>query len=58
MSGDWLDELDVEDLVDDELLELGGAVCRNCGCSQNDPCVTPHGHCFWIEPDLCSGCAQ
>jgi len=32
--------------------------CRQCGCSENrKPCITDHGPCFWIAPDLCSACA-
>lgn len=30
-------------------------VCRVCGCTQNNACP---GGCSWIEPDLCSACAD
>jgi hypothetical protein len=29
--------------------------CRVCGCSWNNPC---EGGCYWVEPDLCSKCAE
>lgn len=29
------------------------AVCRVCGCTQNNAC---EGGCYWVEPDLCSRC--
>lgn len=32
-----------------------GAICRTCGCSQNDACFPP---CGWAEADLCSGCKE
>lgn len=31
------------------------AVCRVCGCTQDNACK---GGCSWIEPDLCSSCAE
>jgi hypothetical protein len=30
-----------------------GAICRECGCSQDDGC---RGGCAWVESDLCSAC--
>ncbi len=30
-------------------------VCRVCGCTENNACP---GGCSWVEPDLCSGCAE
>lgn len=34
-------------------------VCRVCGCTETNPCYTPdHGHCWWVEPSLCSHCAE
>lgn len=33
---------------------LLGAVCRACGCSENDACDEG---CSWAEADLCSACA-
>ncbi len=29
------------------------AICRVCGCSNEDPC---EGGCYWVEEDLCSAC--
>lgn len=29
--------------------------CRVCGCTYDDPCEEG---CYWVEPDLCSQCAQ
>jgi hypothetical protein len=36
-------------------------VCRVCGCTDNDctQCVEKTGEaCVWVEPDLCSACAE
>lgn len=34
-------------------------VCRVCGCTEENPCYHPkHGHCWWVEPSLCSHCAE
>lgn len=30
-------------------------VCRVCGCTEDNACP---GGCYWVEPDLCSACAQ
>lgn len=30
-------------------------VCRVCGCTQDNACP---GGCYWVEPDLCSKCAE
>jgi activating signal cointegrator 1 len=38
--------------VPDELLR----VCRVCGCSEFNACVTGGMPCHWIEEDLCSAC--
>lgn len=32
--------------------------CRECGCTQNHACVTAGVACHWVEPDLCSACAD
>lgn len=32
--------------------------CRGCGCTETTPCETPSGPCHWVEPGLCSACAQ
>lgn len=34
-------------------------VCRVCGCTEENPCHHPHfGNCWWVEPSLCSHCAE
>ena len=34
-------------------------VCRVCGCTEANPCYHPdHGNCWWVEPSLCSHCAE
>ncbi len=30
-------------------------VCRVCGCTEDNAC---QGGCYWVEPELCSACAQ
>jgi hypothetical protein len=34
---------------------LAGPRCRVCGCTNDNACP---GGCSWIEPDLCSACAE
>lgn len=34
---------------------LIGQVCRECGCSHEDPC---EGGCAWTEVDLCTACSS
>lgn len=36
-------------------VENHDAECRYCGCTERTPC---RGGCFWVTPDLCSGCAK
>lgn len=46
-------------LVDDDAEVYSGAVCRVCGCIDEDcqHCIDRTGEpCSWIEPDLCSAC--
>lgn len=31
--------------------------CRECGCTDEDGCITGWGTCSWLEPGLCSECA-
>jgi hypothetical protein len=31
-------------------------ICRNCGCSWCDACISIDGPCSWAEPDLCTAC--
>ncbi len=33
-------------------------MCRVCGCIDEEACETPSGPCSWVEPDLCSACAN
>ena len=45
---------------DDDLEQLEPS-CRVCGCTDDDcsGCVERTGEpCYWVEPDLCSACAQ
>lgn len=37
--------------------EMGGPVCRVCGCDESHACVTNGVPCHWVEEDLCSACA-
>lgn len=34
------------------------ARCRTCGCTDARACATISGGCHWVEPDLCSACAD
>jgi hypothetical protein len=43
------------DLFDDADL-FAPVVCRQCGCTDDSPCMTPDGACSWAEDDLCSAC--
>lgn len=41
------------------LAEPVPGVCRVCGCSEDNPCYHPsYGYCWWVEPSLCSHCAE
>lgn len=31
--------------------------CRECGCTDDDACITDTGPCAWAEDDLCTACA-
>lgn len=31
-------------------------VCRICGCTDDQPCITEEGPCYWVMKDLCSAC--
>ena len=49
---------DFEDLYK-ALEEPIPGVCRVCGCTVENPCYNPeHGNCWWVEPSLCSHCAE
>jgi len=43
--------------IEEEFAEMNKAdpVCRVCGCTEL--CACPEG-CWWVEPDLCSSCAE
>lgn len=32
--------------------------CRECGCTDDKPCMTDSGPCSWAEKDLCSACVK
>jgi hypothetical protein len=33
--------------------------CVGCGCTDDHPCETEFGEgCFWVQPNLCSECAN
>lgn len=34
-------------------------VCTECGCDDENACMTANGPCFWVDDDetICSGCA-
>lgn len=45
----------------DEIVGPTAGVCRICGCTDDDcsGCIERTGTpCHWVEPDLCSACAQ
>lgn len=55
----------VEDMTDAELKPgFNPATCRECGCTGQTACVVilnedgDLGGCCWVEPDLCSACAE
>jgi len=33
-----------------------GDVCKVCGCTDDNACVTPEGSCHWVMKGLCSAC--
>jgi hypothetical protein len=35
------------------MLLADGPACRVCGCTEHNACA---GGCFWVSPDVCSGC--
>ena len=43
------------DLLEEERERRGYPPCRGCGCTDERAC--PEG-CSWVEPDLCSECAE
>src|SRR4051812_5964668 len=38
----------------EEMGEEPPAACKHCGCTMNDPCITPTGPCQWVDRDVCS----
>lgn len=47
-------EMDVYDRA--AFISINSRQCRNCGCSENNPCIASEGNCSWAEADLCSHC--
>lgn len=39
-----------------ELLDF--TMCRKCGCTNENACVTDRTPCHWVAPDLCSACVE
>ncbi|HVX56955.1 MAG TPA: hypothetical protein VHA37_04435 [Candidatus Saccharimonadales bacterium] len=35
---------------------MNAGTCRQCGCTETEPCLVMGGTCSWVEPDLCSAC--
>ncbi|OGN92325.1 MAG: hypothetical protein A2Z75_04415 [Chloroflexi bacterium RBG_13_50_10] len=33
-----------------------GDVCKVCGCTDGNACVTAEGPCYWVMKGLCSAC--
>ena len=33
-------------------------MCRVCGCTNQEACTSDKGPCSWVEPNLCSACAE
>jgi len=31
-------------------------VCKVCGCTDDNACITEEGHCHWVMKGLCSAC--
>jgi len=53
--------VDINTLLVGNLPSRGPGICRVCGCMDHDcrGCVERTGEpCSWIEPDLCSACAD
>jgi len=45
--------------VNPDLILLDDETCRVCGCTHYEACVDDVGEpCYWIEPGLCSACAE
>jgi hypothetical protein len=45
-----------EEMTHPQFRSAGGEQrCRKCGCTRAVPCP---GGCFWIEPNLCTNCAD
>lgn len=47
-------------IIDRKLEREGNsAICRECGCTEFDPCIGAFGDCCsWAEPGLCSDCVK
>jgi hypothetical protein len=33
-------------------------ICKFCGCTDNNACVTEEGPCYWVKDDVCSACVE
>ncbi len=33
-------------------------ICRVCGCTEDNGCLTASGPCHWVAEDLCSACLE
>jgi hypothetical protein len=33
-------------------------ICRVCGCTEENGCLTASGPCHWVAEDLCSACLE
>lgn len=51
----WIDEQKLEAARRQVATLLGEQACRECGCCNSWAC---EGGCWWVEPDLCSACAE
>lgn len=51
-------EAEPAEVAREEAAPVAEARCRVCGCTETTPCMTDKGPCSWVEPDLCSACAE
>ncbi len=45
----------IEEVPLTEFAAFAAGICRVCGCTDDNAC---EGGCYWVEPDLCSSCAE
>lgn len=58
-----LDAAAVPELISDHITNIldlyeQGKICCECGCTEDDACMTDDGPCYWAEPGLCSACVD